>query len=154
MIRSPRTVLTAAAAGLLAAAAGLSAAAPARPKPAGPAKVSSPWDEEDEAIESAPCTEEDRQRALALLVGSVLLRSPFETTPPVLPPPGPHPAEQPPPGGGGTNTPPGGGGDNPGPTPEQAPEPATLLTGAVGSGLALLTWLRARRRRGPGAAPA
>jgi hypothetical protein len=146
MVRSPRTILSACLTGLLAA--GLSAPAPARADSAAPAKVTSPWDEEDDEIENAPCSPEDRQRAVALLVASVLLRSPYETTPPVLPPPPPKVSDQPP--GGGTDTPPG---DTPPPDTQHAPEPATLLTGAVGSGLALLTWLRGRRR-GPEAAAA
>jgi hypothetical protein len=51
-----------------------------------------------------------------------------------------------PPPGGTPLPPPPGGGDTPG-----APEPASLVLGAIGSGLALLTGLR-RRRRTPVAA--
>lgn len=125
------SVLVAALLGLIA------PAAQAHPADA-PPKVTSPWDEDDQQLEAIDCSPQQRQQLLELLALSVLARSPFSLEPPpVLPPPRdqPRPAEVPP------------GGGNPPPTPQQVPEPATLVTGAVGSGLALLAWLRGRRRK-------
>ena len=86
-----------------------------------------------------------KQRQL-WLAASVLLRSPYESpTPIVVQPPKPQPANVP----GDSKVPPG---DDKSTGPEPAPEPATLLTAAVGSGLALLSWARLRRRpEGPSA---
>src|SRR5262245_23028999 len=147
MVRSPQTTRGRALAAILAGLLGVTATAsahaePPRPPAGAPAKVPSPRDEMDQEIEATPCSPEDRQRALALLVASALLRSPYETTPPVVQPPKVTPSDEQP----------GPGDDNPNPNPQTAPEPATLLTGTVGSGLALLAWWRNRRRR-PEVAP-
>jgi hypothetical protein len=151
MIRSRRATLSRGLAALLTTLIALSEPAPTSAD-SPPGKVSSPWDEMDQEIEATPISPEGRQRALEALAATILLRSPYETTPTpiVVRPPLPKTSNEPP---GGSSPPPGGGSNNPPPTTTQAPEPGTLLTGAVGSGLGLLAWVRGRRRRGQEAAP-
>lgn len=81
--------------------------------------------------------------------GGVTIPDPPPTVPPPLPPPIdiPPPPPPPPPGGGtGTGEPP----DNPPPNPQQAPEPASLVTALLGLGLASYAgWRRRKNRQNP-----
>jgi hypothetical protein len=88
-------------------------------------------------------TEQERQRVLQVLAATILTLSPYDYAPPDNPPPMANappdtiPEGNPAPAGG-----PSGGG------PNTSPEPATVLTGLLGSGLAgLFAYTRKRRQR-------
>jgi hypothetical protein len=91
-----------------------------------------------------PLTEAERQRVLQVMAATIMLDFvQFLAPPDTQPPMANAPPDSTPPGSG----PPGSGGPPPG-GPDTSPEPASVITGLLGSGLAgLLAYARKRRQR-------